>query len=466
MASPHAPLEEALQDAGQEHVLEALRGLQPDRAQALRAQLEELDLAAVQRLRAVLVEGTEAAPPAFAPPALFPLERNAAQAQQAAEAVARGHELLSSGQVGFLLVAGGQGSRLGFEGPKGLYPVGPVTGAPLFAWHAARIQAARERTGARLHWFVMTSRTNDEATRAWFAEQDHLGLGADTVHFFVQSMLPALDAEGRMIFSAPGELFLAPNGHGGTLEALARAGMLDFAREAGIEQFSYFQVDNPLVRPADPLFLGLHALEGAEMSSKVVAKRDADEKVGVLGLADGRLGCIEYSDLPADLRTRTDEDGQLTYRAGNIAVHAIRRDFIERLTAGGQLELPWHLARKRMKAVDPVSGAPLEVDGVKFETFVFDALAETTSSVVLEVDRALEFSPVKNAEGSDSPATCREAMTRMFVEWMAGAGHPVPEASADGTVAVEVDPRVAEDASQFVEAACAHRQEVNGVLYR
>jgi UDP-N-acetylglucosamine/UDP-N-acetylgalactosamine diphosphorylase len=466
MATPDAPLEEALQAAGQEHVLEALRSLPSDRAQALRAQLEELDLAAVQRLRAVLVAGSEAAPPAFAPPELFPLERDAAQERRASEAIARGEELLASGKVGFLLVAGGQGSRLGFEGPKGLYPVGPVTGAPLFAWHAARIHAARERAGTELHWFVMTSRTNDEATRAWFAEQDHLGLGADTVHFFVQSMLPALDADGRMIFSAPGELFLAPNGHGGTLEALARSGMLERAGEAGIEHFSYFQVDNPLVRPADPLFLGLHALEGAEMSSKVVAKRDADEKVGVLGLADGRLGCIEYSDLPADLRTRTDADGQLTYRAGNIAVHAIRRDFIERLTAGGELELPWHLARKRMKAVDPVSGAPCEVDGVKFETFVFDALAATTSSVVLEVDRALEFSPVKNAEGSDSPATCRQAMTGMFAAWMTAAGHRLPDAGGDGTLPIEVDPRVAEDAAQFKATACSPRQEASGVLYR
>lgn len=460
-----APLQDALEAAGQSHVLEALDALPEPQAARLRTQLEELDLEAVGRLRRVLVQGAGTAVPAFTPPELFPLQRSPEHEARAEAAVLRGQELLASGSVGFLLVAGGQGSRLGFDGPKGLYPVGPVTGAPLFAWHAARIQAARQRSGAELHWFVMTSRTNDAATRAWFAEHDHLGLGADTVHFFVQSMLPALDAEGRMIFSAPGELFLAPNGHGGTLEALARSGMLDLARQVGIEHFSYFQVDNPLVRPADPLFLGLHALEGAEMSSKVVAKRDAEEKVGVLGLADGRLGCIEYSDLPEELRSRRDEDGSLTFRAGNIAVHAIRRDFIERLTAGGDLELPWHLARKRMKAVD-ATGAPIEVDGVKFETFVFDALAATTNSVVLEVDRALEFSPVKNAEGSDSPATCREAMTSMFRGWLEAAGHPVPPAGPDGLPAVEVDPRVAEDGPEFLQASCSPCEEGAGVVYR
>ena len=458
------PLQKALGDAGQAHVLEALEALPTEKAEALTQELSRLDLGTVGRLRALLLQGGTETPPAFSPPALFPLERSSAQEQQAREAIAVGEGLLADGKVGFLLVAGGQGSRLGFDGPKGLYPVGPVTGAPLFTWHAARIHAARRRSGVRHPWFIMTSRTNDAATRRWFEENDHLGLGADTVHFFVQSMLPALDSAGGMIFSAPGELFLAPNGHGGTLEALARSGMLERAAAEGIEQLSYFQVDNPLVRPADPLFLGLHALEGAEMSSKVVAKRDADEKVGVLGLADGRLGCIEYSDLPADLRNQTDAGGALTYRAGNIATHVIRLDFIERLTSSGTLELPWHLARKRMKAVD-LQGNSTEVDGVKFETFVFDALGETKRSVVLEVDRALEFSPVKNAEGSDSPATCREAMTSMFAGWLRDAGRPVPPDGPDGRPALEVDPRIAEDSSTFATSSCQAREVEGGTLY-
>ena len=457
-------LREALEAAGQAHVLETLDALPSEKAGALTKELSRLDLPTVGRLRALLLQGGVETPPAFSPPELFPLARTEAQELRAREATEAGRALLADGKVGFLLVAGGQGSRLGFDGPKGLYPVGPVTGAPLFSWHAARIHAARRRSGVRHPWFIMTSRTNDAATRRWFEDNDHLGLGADTVHFFVQSMLPALDTEGRMIFSSPGELFLAPNGHGGTLEALASSGVLERAASEGIEQLSYFQVDNPLVRPADPLFLGLHALEDAEMSSKVVAKRDADEKVGVLGLADGRLGCIEYSDLPADLRTQTDADGSLTYRAGNIATHVIRRDFIERLTSSGTLELPWHLARKRMKAVD-LEGNVTEVDGVKFETFVFDALGETQRSVVLEVDRALEFSPVKNAEGSDSPATCREAMTSMFAGWLRDSGQPVPAAGVDGLPALEVDPRIAEDSSSFASSTCQAREVEGGTLY-
>lgn len=432
---------------------------------ALIGQIEQLDLEQVRRLKALLSEPERPAADGFEPPEVFPLRRSPAQAAEAQKAIAVGEQLLGSGKVGFLLVAGGQGSRLGFDGPKGMFPAGPVSGISLFAWHAARIAAARRRYGARFPWFIMTSRTNDGATRDYFEQQRWFGLGQETVHFFCQDMLPALDSEGGMIRSAPGELFLAPNGHGGTLLALARSGMLAIARGLGVEQFSYFQVDNPLVRPADPLFLGLHALAGAEMSSKVVAKRDPGEKVGVLGRVAGRLACIEYSDLPQELReARTTEDS-LLFSAGNIAVHVLRRDFIEGLTAGGQLDLPWHLARKRMPAISR-TGAAIQVDGVKFETFIFDALARTKSSVVLEVDRGREFSPIKNHSGGDSPASCRADMTALFGSFLEAAGQELPRDATGAILPIEIDPRIAEDLETFLERRPLGQLLPNGLLFR
>jgi UDP-N-acetylglucosamine/UDP-N-acetylgalactosamine diphosphorylase len=264
-------------------------------------------------------------------------------------------------------------------------------------------------------------------------------------------MLPALDRDGRVLMSGPSDVFLAPNGHGGVLSALAQSGGLSHARKRGIEHFSYFQVDNPLARPADPLFIGLHAEARAEMSSKVVAKRDAAEKVGVIGRIDGKLSCIEYSDLPASLREARTPEGELVYRAGNIALHVIDLEFIDRLTRGG-LKLPWHVAKKRMPVVD-AEGRSTQVDGYKFETFVFDALQLARASVTLEVDRKLEFSPVKNAQGEDSPASARADLCRLYASWVDRAGLSLPAAGSDGLVPVEVDPCVAEDAISFAARA-------------
>ncbi len=454
-------LRERWDAAGQGHVFRFWDGLDAPARSRFLAQLAAQDLEEVARLGALL-----AAPPAlssrqFEPPELFPLERSESEQARAREAREAGEELLRSGEVGLLLVAGGQGSRLGFDGPKGKFPVGPLTGRTLFGWHAARIQAARRRYGATLPWYIMTSAGNDAETRAYFEAEDYFGLGAENVRFFRQRMLPALSLEGRVLLADRDALFLAPGGHGGTLEALAESGCLAEAAERGIRRLSYFQVDSPLARPVDPLFLGLHHLNQAEMSSKVVAKRSPDEKVGVLGLAGGKLGCIEYSDLPDELRHARDDGGELLFRAGNIANHILDLAFVERLTRGGALRLPWHLARKSIPTLAD-DGSRVEVQGVKFETFIFDALGEARGSVTLEVDRRLEFQPIKNAEGEDSPASCRAALASIFSEWVAAAGGPAPPVGEDGVARIEIDPRLAEDRRTFIERQPLTPLEVAG----
>ena len=459
-ASEIADLRGLFESEGQGHVFAHWDALDESGRERLSRQLESIDFELLGERRGLLAPTAADAPlPRCEPPELFPLERDADATRQAAEAIQRGEDALSAGLVGCVLVAGGQGSRLGFEGPKGMFPVGPVSGCSLFEWHARRLLAARDRYGTAPTWYIMTSDTNDAPTRAFFAENDHFGLGADNVRFFTQAMLPALDTIGRILMSAKGALFLAPNGHGGTLAALAASGSLEHARERGIECFCYLQVDNPLGRPADPLFIGLHLIEGAMMSNKTIAKRDAEEKVGVIGRVDGKLGCIEYSDLPDELRNARDASGALLFRAGNTASHMLDRRFIEELTKDG-LRLPWHVARKRMRVVDE-SGATIEVDGVKFETFVFDALGYAERTVTLEVDRALEFSPVKNAEGADSPLSTRRALTGMFAGWIEAAGGEPPPTDEHGHPLVEVDPRFAEDHASF-RARMPARPELRG----
>ena len=422
---------EALRDraeaAGQGHLFRFWDELDESGRRRLLEAVGGIDFARTGEMAELARNPPEHVALSFAPPDPFPLERDAARESEAAQARERGADLLRSGRLGYVVVAGGQGSRLGFDGPKGTFALGPVSGRTLFGWHAARLLAAGARYGVGTTWYVMTSAANHEATLRHFEEQDWYGLGREDVFVFQQRMLPAFDAQGRILLAGRDAPFLAPNGHGGTLDGLRASGALEHAEQRGIQVFSYFQVDNPLSRPADPLFLGLHDAAG--------------EKVGVLGHVDGRFGCIEYSDLPDDLRHATDAGGRLLFRAGNIACHLIDRAFVERLTAGGELRLPWHLARKRIAAIDE-GGAPVEREGIKFETFVFDALGEARASVTLETERALEFSPVKNGEGSDSPATSRADLSAMFSGWIRDVG-------GTPAVRVEIDPRLAEDVGEL-----------------
>lgn len=448
-----AALQATLREAGQAHLCARLEGLAPPRRKLLARALEAIDYELVSELADLARTGStpavKTATPDLEPPALVPLRKEGRVAQDAERATEHGRGLLASGKVGYVLVAGGQGSRLGLDGPKGKFRVGPISGLSLFAYHARRLRKASDGGRVSVPWYIMTSPANDAETRAFFEDHGHFGLVPEDVFFFPQAMLPALDPDGRILLAAEDTPFLAPNGHGGLLTGLRSSGALDDMRARGLEHLSYFQVDNPLVRPADPLFLGLHARAEAGMSSKVVAKRDASEKVGVIGRIDGKLGCIEYSDLSDELRHAKDDRGELRFRAGNIAVHALSVDFLDDVTRGN-LRLPWHVAKKAMKVVDE-NGRQVERTGYKFETFVFDALALSEESVTLEVERAHEFSPVKNASGEDSPETARRDLLTLHAGWLAAAGADLPAADAFGLHPVEVDPLFAETGEEFAQ---------------
>ncbi len=343
-------------------------------------------------------------------------------------------------------MAGGQGTRLGFDKPKGMFPIGPVSQATLFQILAEQVLARSRRAGKPIPYFVMTSDATHDETIAFFTEHNFFGLPRGDVFFFAQGNMPAVDATtGKLLLADKATLSTSPDGHGGMLAALAKAGLLDEMRRRGIDFLHYHQVDNPTAIVCDPVFLGFHAERQAEMSVKVVAKRLAGERMGVAVDVDGRTQIIEYSDLPPEVAAKTDERGELLLWAGSTAIHVFSRAFLDRV-AHSETALPFHIAHKKVPCCDehgaPV--APERENAYKFERFIFDALPAATRSLVLETDRAREFNPVKNASGDDSPATAREALLRLHRGWLREAGVEV-----DDQTPVEVSPLFALDADEI-----------------
>ncbi|MFO0983915.1 MAG: UDPGP type 1 family protein [Planctomycetota bacterium] len=430
---------------GQDHVFAFWDELSPPQRERFLKQLGEVDLPLVTRLASEVIHG--AAPAAYQRLEPAPFLRLPGSPHERAAARDAGEALLSAGKVAAFVVAGGQGSRLGFEGPKGTFPVGPVSNRTLFQVHAEKVLALSRRHRSRIPLLILTSAVNHDVTIAFFEQHHHFGLDARDVHYFSQEMLPAVDQRGRMILAEKDSLFLSPNGHGGALLALRRSGVLDELTARGIDHIFYFQVDNPLVNVLDPVFLGHHARAAAEMSSKVVLKRDAHEKVGVLAFIDGKLGVIEYSDLrDGDQQARL-PNGELEFAAGSIAIHVLDVAFVARLTAGGDLKLPFHHALKKISCIDQAGQRchPAVPNGVKFETFVFDALRFARHSITMEVAREEEFSPVKNADGADSPLTARRDMSRQWAGWLRAAGFTVADDAA-----IEVSPLFAVDREELL----------------
>lgn len=441
-------VEGRLEQAGQGHLARALERLEGGDREVLAAEIAALDLDLIGRLVGGLVGDGHAPVGEIAPPdpeSVIALPRDAADEERDLRARAAGEELLRSGGVAAVLLAGGQGTRLGYDGPKGLYPFAPLSGRTLFAHHAAKIAALRARYDTPLPWYVLTSPANDAATREAFEAAGHFGLDPGSVRLVVQGTLPAVDREtGAILLADPGHLALSPDGHGGLLSALAGSGALDEMTREGVRTIFTFQVDNPLARVCRPEVLGHHVLAGADMASVVVRKISAEEKMGVIARVDGRTGVVEYSDLPDALAQERDAEGELVYWAGSIAVHCIEVAFARRLTEGG-LKLPYHHAVKKVPYVDADGRTvePSEPNAVKFETFLFDALPSAERTVTVEAAREVEFSPIKNAEGSDSPASARRDLNRLYARWLEAAGVSVPRDADGEPVDLEIDPRVA-----------------------
>ena len=360
------------------------------------------------------------------------------------EAAELGEDRIRRGRTAFLTVAGGQGSRLGFDGPKGMFPVTPLRRLTLFAWFAEKLLAARRRYGVVIPWLVMTGPQNHRATQEYFEKQDWFGLGCDTVRLFMQGSLPSLSPEGRLLLGPDGGLLVNPDGHGGVIEALRRSGSLAAMQEQGVEQLFYWQVDNPLVRVPDPVFLGFHCRDGSQISSKVIEKTYPEEKLGIIVTAGGKQSVIEYSDLDEARMHARGADGRLLYCQGSIAIHILEVGFL----ANPALQLPWHIARKKASMLNPTAEGTetVERDTVKMEMFVFDAIPAAGKALFFETERAEEFAPLKNREGVDSVETCLRGQVERAARWLTACGVEVPrDGSGRPLHLIEISPFFALD---------------------
>ncbi|MCK4798190.1 MAG: UTP--glucose-1-phosphate uridylyltransferase [Spirochaetes bacterium] len=358
-----------------------------------------------------------------------------------------GEESLKSNKIAFLTVAGGQGSRLGYNKPKGCFPITPVKNNSLFQIFAEKIKFYSHYYKNNFYWYIMTSEFNYSSTIIFFEKNKYFGLNKKNVIFFKQAMLPTLTLDGNLILCKKDKLFLNPDGHGGILKALLKIGLLYEMKNNGIKHLSYFQIDNPLVKIADPYFIGYHIKEKSMVSSKVIPKLYPEEKLGSICKINEVNSVIEYSDLPKEEMYKKNSKGELEYLMGSIAIHIFDIEFLLNFTK----KIPIHFAKKTVKGYsisDNKDAILKNIDGLKFETFVFDSIPISTKSIFFETVRDNEFFPLKNKDGADSIATCKKGQSKLFASWLRTAGLWNEEYKDQQ---VEISPIYAPDKEFFLE---------------
>lgn len=364
-------------------------------------------------------------------------------------AKSEGLKALAKGEIAILMVAGGQGSRLGTLQPKGTWPITPITHKSLFQLHSEKVLTLSRKANCDIPFLIMTSPATHDQTVTFFTSQGFFGLKKEQVIFFTQGTMPAVDlATGAILFEEPAKVFASPDGHGGTLTALKKTGLLEQLKSQGIKHLFFFQVDNPLIQIADPVFVGHHLLHRSQLSSKVILKDSPTDKLGNFIQVNGRCQIIEYSDLPLKLANRKKPDGSLFIDTGNPAIHLFDVDFLN-LVCSNCEALPFHLARKKVPYIDTNLSkvAPEKENAWKFERFIFDIFPLAERWLLVSTKRDEEFAPLKNAQGDDSPETAKQAQCKLFIQWLEKAGVKIPAYSTPPEI--EICPSFAMDAEEL-----------------
>lgn len=326
-----------------------------------------------------------------------------------------GLDALRQGKVAAVLLAGGQGTRLGFDGPKGTVNVGLSKELYIFQIQTETVKKVAEAAGRPVPFLIMTSRINDADTRKFFEEHDYFGYDKDYVFFFIQEMAPATDWDGKIFLNEKGRVSFSPNGNGGWFKSLKKAGLLEKVKQMGVEWLNVFAVDNVLQKIADPYFTGATICSGYPAGAKVIRKAAPDEKVGVMCLRDGHPSIVEYIDLTEELMETKDENGERAYNFGVILNYLFKVEELERLDQG---KMPVHVVNKKIPYIDENGNLirPEEVNGHKFETLILDMIELMDNCLVYEVVREDEFAPIKNAHGIDSLDSARQMLANKGVE--------------------------------------------------
>ncbi|KXS20635.1 nucleotide-diphospho-sugar transferase [Gonapodya prolifera JEL478] len=466
---------EASLGSKQSHVLTFYASLPPAEQAAFLHELASID---IDRCNTIFAKATQTPPAATAHEAdLKPLPDAMVDSTIGADEakVAKwwdtGMESIAKGECAVVLMAGGQGTRLGSSAPKGCYDISLPSHKSLFQLQAERILRL-QNLASRLHgkpvvipWYVMTSGPTRKDTEDFFKANGNWGLPAENVIVFEQGVLPAFYPDGRLLLATKGSLSLSPDGNGGIYAALRTQKVLDDMRKRGVKYVHLYGVDNCLVRVADPVFFGYCIAKGADCGAKVVRKSSPTEAAGVLAVKDGKINVVEYSEISKEMAASVHpKTGQLLFGAANIANHFYTTAFLEKVQTY-EKELEYHIAHKKVKTVDLATGtgvAPTTPNAIKLELFVFDVFPHAQNFAVLEVDRKEEFSPLKNAPntGTDDPQTSRRDILAQHRRFLEAAGATV-EAAAE----VELSPVVTYSGEGLKEVVKGKKVHASGAIY-
>ena len=396
-----------LESYGQTHLLQYYDTLSPEQQAALLQQIADMDFSVLERSM------QEETPRGKLEPLGACTISEITEKQTEYRKI--GLDAIRSGSVGAVLLAGGQGSRLGCSGPKGVFQIGVNNDLTIFECLFRNLMEVTEEAGVPVPLFIMTSEVNDAETKAFLKEKQFFGYPKESVYFFVQEMAPVVDADGKILLETKSRMAVSPNGNGGWFSSMQRAGLLDVLEQKHITWLNVFAVDNVLQRMADPCFIGATIAANCTSGSKVVAKADPEEKVGVLCLEDGKPSIVEYFEMTNDMRNLRESDGMLTYRYGVILNYLFRVDQLRKTLS---CNLPLHRAFKSVAclAEDGTTVKPEKPNGYKLETLVLDMVHMQENCLLYEVEREREFAPVKNATGVDSVETARALLKKNGVE--------------------------------------------------
>ncbi len=390
-----------LKECGQEHVLRYFNDLSGEEQAALLAQIEETDFS-------MLTTKEKEAGKTPSRGKIEPLEALQLDTIKEKDAYYReiGLKALKEGKVGAVLLAGGMGTRLGSDDPKGMYDIGETKHVYIFQRIMENTMDVVRECGAWIPFFVMTSDKNHEATTRFFEEHDYFGYPKEEILFFKQDMAPASDYNGKVYMESHCKMSTSPNGNGGWYISMNRAGITDMIHQKGIEWLNIFAVDNVLQRIADPVFVGAVLDTGSDVGSKVVRKASPDERVGVMCLEDGKPSIVEYYELSDEMRVAKNEKGEYAYNYGVILNYLFNVEALERIM---DQNLPLHVVEKKISHIDADGNEvrPDAPNGYKYEQLVLDMIHELDTCLPFEVVREKEFAPIKNREGVDSVDTAR-----------------------------------------------------------
>ena len=405
-------IKKKLKKYSQEHLLNNFKNLSEEKQKRLLEQIKNIDFDLIKSLYDTTQNiTTEIQDDQIKPIDFFDKEKLYDDYKKYKEI---GEKAIRTKKLAAVTMAGGQGTRLGHDGPKGTYDIGLESHKSLFELLSDGLKEQGKKYGVIIPWFIMTSRENNDATVDFFAKHRYFGYEKDkNIFFFKQGELPMIDTEGKILIGEDGLIKEAANGHGGIYEALVKNGMTKKMRELGVEWVFIGGVDNCLVKMVDPVLMGIAIDKNVTAAGKSVVKANPQEKVGVFCKRNGRPSVVEYTEIPKEMSEATDENGNLIYGESHILCNLFNIDAIERM---GSKPLPYHIAFKKATYIDK-DGNKVVPDGpnaYKFEAFLFDAFGELDDMAILRVKREEEFAPVKNATGTDSPETARELYRKFY----------------------------------------------------